>query len=329
MFGRTSNFNDVIDKRLFKIEEDSVISPGWTTATRFEEVNIGDNEGHEINIMMPYGDKRLEFFEKAVNEEYTLEKALNVTGFAATLIPIYPDPAIVDITRKETPIVEIIPRLGTRGKSVDFNRLTAMGTTGFQAEDASLSEANDTYARKAVNVGYIYQVGRVTGQMQAATEGFVDSMNLEVMNKTKNLRYIEEQAILLGNASTGTSGNVGDGSADAPWNSAAYAGLVPQQEGLTTAAGITNPWLTSTNIVDVAGGNLSLGHIRTAIEEAEFDGGRPKVLVTDLTSVRQIKGLMRRVQELEAAAKVAPCADAEAPAAKPNGAHAEAGTVAA
>ena len=173
-----------------------------------------------------------------------------------------------------------------------------MGTTGFQAEDASLSEANDTYARKAVNVGYIYQVGRITGQMQAAAAEFVDSMNLEVLNKTKNLRYIEEQAILLGNASTGTSGNVGDGSADAPWNSAAYAGLVPQQEGLTTAGGITNPWLTSTNIVDVAGGNLSLGHIRTAIEEAEFDGGRPKVIVTDLTSVRQIKGLMQEQQRM-------------------------------
>ena len=298
MFGIKTDFNDSIDKSLFRIDDNTVITPGWTPWSSYEEVNIGDNEGHEMNVKMLHGDKRLDYFQKAVDEGYTLEKALNITGFSAQLIPVYVDPAIIDITRKTTPLVELIPRVATRGKSVDFNRITALGSTGFQAEDASLSEVNDTYVRKAINVGFVYQVGRVTGPMQAASAEYIDANNLEVLNKTKNLRLIEEQAIILGNASTGTSGNIGDGSTDSPWNSAAYPGLIAQQEGLTTAAGITNPWLTSTNIVDAAGANLSLGHIRTAIEEAVIDGGRPKILVTDTTTGRQIKGLMNEHQRM-------------------------------
>jgi len=295
-FGGNTDYNDYIDKHIFGIGDGAVISPGLRQSSWVTK-RIGDNDGNEREMSFAYGDKRMDYLEKALSEDLTLTKALNITGFSATLIPVYVDPAIIDITRKETPLVELIPRVATRGKSVDFNRLTAMGTTGFQSEDAALSESNDTYARKAVNVGFCYQVGRVTGPMQAAAAEYVDSMNLEVLNKTRNLRYIEEQAILLGSVVQST-GAAADDSTSAPWNSAAYVGLLGQQEGTSTAAGIANLWVTSNNIVDVAGGNLSLAHFRSAVQKAESAGGRIKLAVTDLQTITVIKGLINEFQRI-------------------------------
>lgn len=297
LIGDEDFFNgDYIDNEIFRIRDKTMVSPGMR-ADSWITKNVGDNNGNEWEVKYAYGDRRLDYLEKALKEDLTLTKALSISGFSGTIIPVYVDPAIIDTTRKETPIVELIPRVATRGKSADFNRLTALGTTGFQAEDAALSETNDTISRKAINVAFCYQVGRVTGPVQAAAAEYVDAMNLEVLNKTKNLRYIEEQAILIGNILMSTGGS-GDDSTSSPWNSAGYPGLIAQQEGTTTAAGVTNPWTTSNNIVDANGANLSLAHIRTAIENASQGGGRPKLLVTDLTSITIVKGLMQEQQRM-------------------------------
>lgn len=299
-FGQLSSedfFNgDYIDSEVFKIRDKTVISPGMRANTWITK-NVGDNNGNEWDIKVAYGDRRFDYLEKALNEDLTLTKALSISGFSGTIIPVYVDPAIIDITRKETPLVELIPRVGTRGKSVDFNRITALGTTGFQAEDAALSETNDTISRKSINVGFCYQVGRVTGPVQAAAAEYVDATNLEVMNKTKNLRYIEEQAIIIGNIVMSTGGS-GDDSTSSPWNSNGFPGLIAQQEGTTTAAGITNLWTTSNNIVDAAGANLSLAHFRTAVENASNGGGKIKLAVTDLTTETILKGLMQEQQRM-------------------------------
>ena len=305
MFQKSSvTGKDYIDKVLFGLADEAIISPGWRTNGPLEgdnglwsvEEDYIDSKGRERKIRMGDYDKRLDLIEKVESNELTLEKALSISGFSGTIIPVYVDPAIIDITRKETPIVELIPRVANRGKSADFNRITALGSTGFQTEDAALSEVNDTIGRKSATIFFQYAVGRVTGPVQAASAEYIDGMNLEVLNKTKQLRYIEEQAFLVGN---GTAANTrwSDGSAAVPWNSAAYSGLSLQQEGTSVAAG-ENVWGTSNNIVDVANGNLALSHIRSGIQQAEQAGGRPKLIITDTVSVRIVKGLMNEFQRL-------------------------------
>ena len=295
-------FNDYVDRAIFKLETSTVISPG-ARAFRYDEQEYIGWDGREHKINVPYGDKRFDLMEKAENEGLTLEKALSISNVSGTLVPVYVDPAIVDITRLYTPTVELIPRVANRGKSADFNRITALGSTGFQAEDAALSETNDTYARKAATIYFQYAVGRVTGPQQAAAGDYVDSMNLEVLNKTKQLRYIEEQAILVGNGSAANT-RWSDNSTAAPWNSASYSGLSLQQEGTSVAAG-QNLWGTSNNIVDVANAPLSLSHIRTGIQNAQQAGGRPKFMVTDTVTERIVKGLMNEFQRLNDTTKFA------------------------
>ena len=71
-------------------------------------------------------------------------KALSTTaGGAGTagygMIPVYVDPRIVDTTRKETPLVELIPRVANQGMYAEYNKITAKGGAFTAAEDAALS----------------------------------------------------------------------------------------------------------------------------------------------------------------------------------------------
>jgi len=84
------------------------------------------------------------------------------------MVPIYVDPRIVDVTRKFTPIVELIARVTNQGMTADYNKITAKGGGYTAAEDAALAETNDTYDRQSTPIKWLYAVGRTTGQMQAA-----------------------------------------------------------------------------------------------------------------------------------------------------------------
>ena len=92
-------------------------------------------------------------------------------GYA--LVPIYVDPRIVDVTRKFTPLVELIPRVTNQGLTADYNKITAKGGGYTAYEDAALPETTDTYDRASVSIKFLYAVGRITGQMQAAMPSYI------------------------------------------------------------------------------------------------------------------------------------------------------------
>jgi len=138
--------------------------------------------------------------------EVQMKAMSTTTGGAGTagyaMIPIYVDPRITDTTRKYTPIVELMPRVANMGTTADYNQLTAKGGAVFAAEDAALTETNDTYDRASTAIKYLYSIGRVTGPSQAAFPaytlgGFTQSAaptakQLEVVVKTRALRELEE-----------------------------------------------------------------------------------------------------------------------------------------
>ncbi len=146
-------------------------------------------------------------------------------GYA--MIPIYVDPKIVDVTRKRTPLVELIPRVSNMGTTADYNKITAKGGAFTAAEDAALAERNTTYARASTTIKWLYSVGRVTGQSQVAQPAYSlmgfqtsgasgpfsdvsapNSMQQETIVKARELRELEENLIVNGNASTSAiSGN--------------------------------------------------------------------------------------------------------------------------
>jgi len=221
-----------------------------------------------------------------------LEKALSLAGTGSNLVPVYVDPQVIDLTRKATPLVELLPRVANRGKSADFNRITSLGSVGFKGEDAALADADDKYERKSTGVRYLYGVGRVTGQLLAAAAEYIDAMNQEVLMKTKQLRYIEEHAI-LNCADSAASSTGATQAAVSPFNGQGYDGLIMQQYG-GTLGGVL--YTSDSNVTNNGTEALDIATTRSVITAARNYGGEPKIVVTDWAGVDILKGLLMEFQ---------------------------------
>lgn len=238
---------------------------------------------------------------KSIAEEmggFTMRKALSTTlstysaGTLPVLIPVYVDPEIVDLTRRATPLVELIPRVTNYGKTADYNQLTTISSAQALAEDAALTEQNDSYTRRTVTIKYLYSVGRVTGPMFASSKqylaagGYVDALSLEVKNKTVALKRLEEAMILLGDSQSDWTEPVNSTSITAA-NS--YDGLWNFiTDNNSCALGGDSGYGT-----DMAGAALAISDIRAGIRTARTAGGEPNLMVCDYATYDHIKSLIQ------------------------------------
>ena len=223
-------------------------------------------------------------FDMGFKAMHTQTGDAGTAGYA--MIPVYLDPRIVDTTRKFTPLVELIPRVTNQGTTADYNIITAKGGAYTAAEDAALPETTDTYDRASTSIKYIYAVGRVTGQAQAAYPSFIlegfqgaggglgagspfssvgapNAKQLEVVMKARELREKEESLIVNGDATT---------------TATEFSGIVKLQ--------------ATTNVVDLDGAALTYDDIETAVRYAFDDGGRPKIAVCSSAVLVDIRKLM-------------------------------------
>jgi len=192
------------------------------------------------------------------------------TGGAGTagsaLIPVYVDPTIIDLTRRQTPLVELIPRRAVKGKTFEFDQLTSRAAAVFAVEDASMVDQVSTYDRDSTAVKWAYSVGRVTGQAVAAMRGFVDAMSLDIMDKTIALRELHEDKILNGDAST------------------------TPKEFTGFKVGITN------NSRSLSGGNVTIQEVRTEADTIFNDSGNCNLSVNAATTNTYLKGQLMDFQ---------------------------------
>lgn len=251
-----------------------------------------------VNDNMRGYDMRKSIGDEIDPSGFTIRKALSTTlstysaGTLPVLIPVYVDPEIVDLTRRATPLVELIPRVTNYGKTADYNQITVVGSAQALGEDAALSEQNDTYVRKSVPIKYLYSVGRVTGPMFASSKqylssgGYVDALSLEVKNKTIALKRLEEAMILLGDSSSNWTEPVNSTTIIAA-NS--YDGLYQ----LISNANSNGLGGSSSYRTDNAGASLTIAAIRTAIRTARTAGGEPNLIVCDYATYDVIKSLIQ------------------------------------
>lgn len=212
-------------------------------------------------------------YESGLKAHTTTSGGAGTAGYA--MIPIFVDPQVIDTTRKNTPIVEIIPRVTNMGMFADYNKVTAKGGAFTAGEDAAMNETNTTYDRASTAIKFVYAVGRVTGPSQAAQPSYImmgmqpgtgavspftdmgapNAKQQEVLIKTREIREMEENLIVNGNATTsGISGNP---------NGTEYDGFI-------TLQGTTNKTDKNTTALDLA-------DINTTVKLAFDDGGRPEV----------------------------------------------------
>lgn len=245
-------------------------------------------------------DMRKAIGESVMAGGFTLRKALTTTlatysaGTLPVLIPVYVDPEIVDLTRRATPLVELIPRVTNYGKTADYNQITVISTAQPLGEDAALTEQNDTYVRRSVSVKYLYSVGRVTGPMFAASKqylasgGYVDALSLEVKNKTLALKRLEEAMILIGDATTDWTEPVNSTTVTAAYSYDGLYNLISGANASGAALGGSSSYRT-----DMAGAAIGIGNIRTAIRTCRTAGGEPNLMVCDYSTYDTIKSLIQ------------------------------------
>lgn len=268
--------------------------------------NVLPNEAMYCDPLRKYdirADIAKGMFEKS---GLNFEKSASILNAASgttdkALIPLYVDPSIIDLTRRLTPLIELIPRVTNYGRTAEFNRLTARGIGGFDFEDSARTETDDTYARSSVAIKYAYQTGRVTGPYMAASRAYlstnyIDALNLEVMNKTKSLRFIEEDCLLNGNTVSRTAyGGVTTKTA------AEYFGILNTTGLQSQAAGSTT--------VTISGATTGLRDgirlARTANASSTLGQGNPDMMVTDFKTLDDIKALLQDYQRIVPMDKIA------------------------
>lgn len=217
-------------------------------------------------------DKRKEMAEMILKAPSFVAGATDAagTGGAGTassaFSPVYVDPDVIDLTRKQTPLVELIPRRAVKGKSVDFNQLTTKAGAKWKLEDAALDEDVDTYDRISKQVKFGYAVGRITGPAIMTSRHFIDVRALDVRVKTIEVRELEEQTILNGDATTYST----------------------EYDGMITA--ITN------NTRSLVAAEVTLGDIRTENDTIFEDSGNNNLNVMQATTHSYIKGLLMDFQ---------------------------------
>jgi len=189
-----------------------------------------------------------------VLENQMLHKAVNVgaasgaAGYALT--PIVWDADVVDVTRRLTPLLTLIPKVTNKGKVAQYYRITARGAANWGAEDPALAETDDTKEEASTSIRYARVTGRVTGVAQIAGAHFESSMQREVINKTQSMNELLEEALLVGENATNQY----------------------QPDGLQT--------LLTAN-TDNVGAAVALSDVKKLVNDCFVDKGAPNLMITD------------------------------------------------
>lgn len=215
------------------------------------------------------------------------------TGGATTeaMIPIFIDPRIVDISRQQTPLVELFPRVSNQGIVAAYVRVTAKSYATTALEDGVLTEGSGTRVQANKPIKYLYAIGRVTGPANAAIPAYTlggfaptgsglgggafsdlsapNAMQQEVLLAARDLKELEENLIVNGNSTT----SVGSGP-----NGSEFDGFVTQQ--------------STTNQKDLGGAELTWDDVEDAVKLAFEDGGQPNLGVASPSALVALRSIM-------------------------------------
>lgn len=240
--------------------------------SRFNAGNIDKDQfgGFSKEYYNPYNkvDKR-----KAIGQYTAMVAKASIdtqTGGAGTagtaMVPVYPDPNVVNRTEKMTPFRNMVPRRAIRGLTYDYIPLTAKGGAFWAAENGALPVVDDSYDRVSVGVKFLYAKGLISGPAIAAMREFIDPSQLDLGVKTDSIYEAEEDALINGDAST---------------NPLEPNGMIKS---------------ITTNTTNMSGGYPTLPLIRAEIATTFNAKGFPTLAITDASTHNYIKGLLIDLQ---------------------------------
>jgi len=211
-----------------------------------------------------------------------------VLDTTAAIIHTTTDQQIVDTTRRETPLQELLPMETARGKTAAYDILKSRGAAAFVAETVTLSTGSavtDTYVNATVNLAILTATGGWTDfaiASMAAQYPSRDARALEIRNKTWTLNESWENELINGNqsavsAAAGLGGNLSLG----------FSGIRTFIYNSSSApTGTASDLLLSKGAAPIA-----LGDIDTVLNNMVQINVKPNLSYTDLQTWQYIKGL--------------------------------------
>ena len=257
--------------------------------------------GANMNVKAFDGRKKLaEIVLKGAQKIAEQKAYFTTSGGAGTAgqatVPVFVDSVIVDTSRKYTPLTELIPRVTNQGLTADYVRITAKSFSQTYAEDAAFADGSATRERQSRTIKYLRSVGRVTGQANASVPGYTligfeatgagmspgdpfqdvptsNALEQEIQLAARDLKELEEDLIVNGNATTSAISGNPDGTE--------YDGIIQLQ--------------STTNQTDLSGAQLEWTDVENAIRDAYVDSGRPNLAVASPSVVTRLRVIMTDV----------------------------------
>lgn len=229
----------------------------------------GNQKSGPYNILFERGHRALGGASLNKWHQSNLSKAFTFGSQANTLLPVYVDPDIIRVLYERTPFLSLCRRVTNRGRTADWNQITALSNAVWRPEDAALPDQDETYVRQTKDVKFAYAVGRLTGPAAAAMREYADAASLEVMNKTISLRLKEEETLIRGEALAAAS------------DADVYVANEYGPDGLIKSI--------TTNSTDLTGGDITSAALRTAIRSAREAGGNPNLILMQSETLQTFK----------------------------------------
>jgi hypothetical protein len=202
----------------------------------------------------------------------------------AAIVHTTTDQEIIDTTRKECPIMELVPQETSRGKVASYDILTARAAAIFTTETVStITPGDDTYKNATKTIGILISPGGWT-DVAIATMGSQypsrDARALEVRNKTWSLNEAWENEILNGSSSLGASSN-------------GFVGIRAEIYTTQTVAGL--PSGEADQNYDKNNSDIDDTDIDKAIADGASRNVKYNLCITDLWTWQKIKQFMMGV----------------------------------
>ena len=216
--------------------------------------------------------------------DQVVQKAITTTS-ASAFIPIFIDPTLVDIVKRETPYLSMVPKKTMAGKTVNVPRRTSGVTPTFNADDASsLSILDQTYGDINVTVKYLYAAGQVSGPAIKTSEQTLNLKQANIQHTFLDLQKYRESIMMRGVISNGTE---------------TWTGLRQ-----TVANGYDGVFKrvhedASGNETELNGGSaIGLGDVDDGIETILTNGGKPDYGIMDFNTGKNFMQTARTYQRL-------------------------------
>jgi len=214
-----------------------------------------------------------------------VEKAITSVTEAVYFIPVFIDPRLVDIVKRDTPFLAMIPKKTMAGKTVNIPRRTTGITPEFLTDAAgAISVVDQGYNDINVTVKYMYAAGQVTGPAMATTKETLNLKKAVIEHTFMDFQRKKEEYLLRSRIAAGSEGWAGG----YVTNTNGYDGLYKRVHEDAVA-----------NETELAGaGAIGIGDVDDAIETILTNGGKPDFGVCDYNSVKVLMQNARTYQRL-------------------------------